>query len=99
MRVCLKVRIPVETGNDVIMNGKIQPALKELLDRLQPEATYFLTENGLRGFLVFFDLKDTAQIPAICEPLFMQLNAEIEMAPAMNLDDLMAGFKQFEESR
>ena len=99
MRVCLKVSIPVEAGNDVIMNGKIQPAFKEMFDRLQPEAAYFFTHDGMRGMEVFFDLKDTAQIPTIAEPLFQQLNAKVEMVPAMNLDDLMAGLKQLEESR
>lgn len=99
MRFCLKVRIPVEAGNDAIMNGKVQPAFKELFDRLQPEAVYFITLNGARGMEVFFDMKEPSQIPTIVEPLFQQFNARIELLPAMNLDDLMAGLKQAEESR
>jgi hypothetical protein len=99
MRFCLKVQIPVEAGNDAIINGKVQPALKELLDRLQPEAVYFVTLDGARGMEVFFDMKEPSQIPTIVEPLFQQLNAKIELLPAMNLDDLTAGLKQAEESR
>jgi hypothetical protein len=48
---------------------------------------------------VFFDMKELSQIPTIVEPLFLQLNAKIELLPAMNLDDLTAGLKQAEESR
>lgn len=99
MRFCLKVQIPVEAGNDAIVNGKVEPTLKELLDRLQPEAVYFITLDGGRGMEVFFDMKEPSQIPTIVEPLFQQFNARIELLPAMNLDDLMAGLKQAEESR
>jgi hypothetical protein len=99
MRFCLKVQIPVEAGNDAIMNGKVEPTLKKLLERLQPEAVYFITLDGGRGIEVFFDMKEPSQIPTIVEPLFLQFNAKIELLPAMNLDDLMAGLKQAEESR
>jgi hypothetical protein len=40
---------------------------------------------------LFFDLKDPSQIPVIAEPFFMGLEAEVEMAPAMNAQDLEAG--------
>jgi hypothetical protein len=36
-------------------------------------------------------MKDSSDIPAIAEPLFMGLNAEIEMLPVMNQDDLQKG--------
>ncbi len=99
MRVCLKVQIPVESGNDAIMNGKMQPALKEMLDRMKPEAAYFFPQDGMRSMMVFFDLKETSQLPPMVEPLFEQLNAKVDISPAMNLDDLMAGLKQIENSR
>ncbi|MQM28044.1 hypothetical protein [Glycomyces albidus] len=99
MRVCMKIQIPVEAGNDAIINGKIQPALKGMLDRLQPEAVYFFPMDGMRGMMMFFDMKETSQMPTISEPLFEQLNAKIDLTPAMNLDDLMAGLKQIDESR
>jgi pyrrolidone-carboxylate peptidase len=95
----MKVQIPVESGNAAIMNGKMQPALKETLDRVQPEAVYFVGQEGMRSMMMFFDMKDTSQLPVICEPIFELLNAKIDITPAMNLDDLMAGLKQMEASR
>jgi hypothetical protein len=35
--------------------------------------------------------RESSELPAIAEPLFMGLNAEIEVIPAMNADDLKKG--------
>jgi hypothetical protein len=59
-----------------------------ILADLKPEAAYFADDNGKRTGFIFFDLKDTSQIPAIAEPWFLAFDAHIELHPAMNLDDL-----------
>ncbi len=41
-----------------------------------------------------FDLPDTSDIPPFAEPLFRGLDAEVELAPAMNGDDLQKGLSQ-----
>jgi hypothetical protein len=45
----------------------------------------------MRTGVFYFDLKDTTDIPKIVEPPFHLLNAEIEVTPVMNADDLKAG--------
>lgn len=62
--------------------------LADTIRKLNAEASYFVTQDGLRCALIFFDMKDSAELPAIAEPLFMRLSAEIEVVPAMNADDL-----------
>ncbi len=62
--------------------------IESILDELKPEAAYFAEENGKRTGFVFFDLKDTSQIPAVAEPWFLAFNAQVEFHPAMNLEDL-----------
>jgi hypothetical protein len=99
MRVCLKVQIPVEAGNAATANGKIKTTLKELLDRLQPEAAYFFPQDGMRTWMVFFDMEETSQMPVIGEPLFDTLHAKVAYSPVMNLDDLMEGLKRAEENK
>ncbi len=64
MRCLLKVSIPVETGNVTIGDGTLPKTIESILDELKPEAAYFAEENGKRTGFVFFDLKDTSQIPA-----------------------------------
>jgi hypothetical protein len=38
-------------------------------------------------------MKDSAEIPAIAEPLFIRLGAEIELVPVTNANDLRNGLK------
>src|SRR5713101_10015068 len=87
MRCLLKVLIPVETGNAAISDGSLPKTIESILADLNPEAAYFAEENGKRTWFIFFDLKDTSQIPAVAEPWFL-VNAQVEFHPAMNLEDL-----------
>jgi hypothetical protein len=88
MRCLLKASIPVETGNAAISDGSLGKTIDAILADLKPEAAYFATDNGRRTSFIFFDLKDPSQIPAIAEPWFLAFDADIEIQPAMNLDDL-----------
>jgi hypothetical protein len=99
MRVCMKIQIPVEAGNKAISNGKMQPMLEEFMGSLNPEAAYFFSQGGERAMMVYFDMKESSQMPAICEPLFGELNAKIDVVPVMNLDDLTTGLQRMQSNR
>ncbi len=91
MRTMLNFEIDTEAGNEMIQTGKMEQTLKKLMERLHPEAAYFLPEHGHRGGFMIFDLPDTASIPTVIEPLFEGMQAKIELRPVMNLDDLRSG--------
>ena len=93
MRTLLKVSIPTAAGNAAISEGRLPQALQSLLDKLKPEAAYFVPEQGRRTALIFFDMQDPSQLVPISEPLFQGLNASLEFTPAMNLEDLRAGLQ------
>ncbi|MGB7190268.1 MAG: hypothetical protein WBD10_09040 [Acidobacteriaceae bacterium] len=86
----LKVSIPTDAGNAAVRNGALQSTIKSILDNLKPEAAYFSEEHGVRTGYIFFDMKDSSQLPAIAEPWFLALNAKLTVRPAMNLQDLAA---------
>jgi hypothetical protein len=88
MRCLLKVSIPVETGNATISDGSLGKTIESILADLKPEAAYFAADNGKRTGLIFFDLKDASQIPAVAEPWFLAFDAHVEFHPAMSLEDL-----------
>ena len=88
MRCLLKVLIPVDAGNAAISDGSLPKTIASILDDLKPEAAYFAEDTGKRTGFIFFDLKDPSQIPAVAEPWFLAFNAQVELRPAMNLDDL-----------
>jgi hypothetical protein len=93
MRTSLKVSMDVNAGNTAISDGSFPKVLKETMDRINPEATYFYAENGNRSCFMVFDLKDSSEIPGIAEPFFMVLKAKVEFAPVMNLEDMQKGLK------
>ena len=94
MRMMLKVTIPVEAGNKAIKDGTLSRTIQSTIERLKPEAAYFLPEDGKRTGLFFFDMQDASQIPAIAEPLFMGMNASLTLLPVMNAEDLKKGLAE-----
>jgi hypothetical protein len=91
MRTMIRFTIPVEPGNRAFQSGTMQKMITELIERLKPEAAYFLPEQGIRTGMLFVDLKDPSDIPMIAEPLFEAFHARVEFLPAMNVDDLKRG--------
>ncbi|PPS68934.1 hypothetical protein [Streptomyces sp. MH60] len=94
MRVLLKATLDTEKCNEVIRSGKMESLIKETVDRIQPEAAYFGTIDGRRTALMVFDMQDSSQMPPIGEPFLLELNAEVDLCPIMNGDDLAKGLSQ-----
>jgi hypothetical protein len=88
MRTMLRWTTPVEKGNAMIDDGSMQKVVEAVLAATKPEAAYFLAQDGKRGGILFFDLKEPADIPRIAEILFKGANADVELTPVMNPDDL-----------
>lgn len=88
MRVMMKCTMPTEPGNAVIRNGTLGPKIQSILADLKPEAAYFVADQGQRTAILFFDLKDSSDLPGVAEPWFLAFNGTVEVTPAMNLDDL-----------
>lgn len=91
MRMLLKIKIPTDQGNRAIKDGSLGRILETTVTKLKAEAGYFVAEDGGRCAMIFFDMKDSAEIPPIVEPLFIGLGAKVELIPVMNADDLRKG--------
>jgi hypothetical protein len=91
MRVMARICVPVESGNKGIQDGTLPRVMQQTAERWNPEAMYFSTFEGRRTAYVVFDLPDSSSLVEFAEPFFMGLNAEVEIAPAMNGEDLQKG--------
>ena len=88
MRMMLHVVLPVKTGNAAVREGKLGSTIQKILGDLKPEAAYFTETNGTRSGYIFFDMKDSSQLPAIAESWFLAFNAQLTVRPAMTPQDL-----------
>jgi hypothetical protein len=49
---------------------------------LKAEAAYFVAEDGVRTAMIFFDMRDSSDIPSIVEPLFMESMRKSSFCPS-----------------
>ena len=87
MRFLVKISMPVEAGNASAKKDGFA-AIQNILQQQKPEAAYFLPQAGQRTGILIMNLNDPSEIPAICEPWFLALNASIEVTPVMLPEDL-----------
>lgn len=94
MRVMARITVPVESGNRAISDGSLGALMQNAAEQWSPEAMYFTTFDGLRTAFMVFDLPDPSDIPLFAEPFFGGLNANVQIAPAMDGEDLRKGMSQ-----
>jgi hypothetical protein len=99
MRMMLKAQLDVEAGNLAINDGSIATVLNRVFGACRPEATYFLTEKGLRTVYAIFDMASADMVPVLAEPLFQGLGATVAFMPVMSQADLQKGLQVWGQMR
>jgi hypothetical protein len=84
----MKMRMPNESANNNLKDPKFGKKMQEILAEVKAEAVYFTTICGERGAYVIVNMDEASQMPAIAEPFFIWLKAEIDFFPVMTLEDL-----------
>ena len=89
MRMMLKISLPVETFNQLALEGTVGHTIGMILEETKPESFYFTGNRYGRGAIAVFDLQDSSELPRVAEPWFLIFNAEIEYGPAITPEELM----------
>jgi hypothetical protein len=89
MRFMLTFRISLEKGNELTREGNnLTQTIQSILEEINPEAAYFGDMEGTRGGYLVLNMDDASQIPAMAEPLFLGLDATVQIHPVMTGEDL-----------
>jgi len=89
MKYIMKLKLPTgEEGNKLLKDPDFGKKMQKLLSNVKAEAAYFTTICGHRGGYIVINMDDASQIPAISEPFFLWLKAEIDFYPVMTPEDL-----------
>ena len=99
MRFMLTLRVPPEQGTAAMKDGSFMSAFQSVMEELEPEAAYFAEIEGERGGYIVVNIDDASQLPAICEPLFLGLNATVQVSPVFTLDDMPRVTEAVEQAR
>ena len=88
MKMLLNVKIPHQQFNAAVKDGTAGSKLNRILEAIKPESVYFTEQNGHRGAVLIVDLPDPSKIPALAEPWFLTLGADVEFRVVMTPDEL-----------
>ena len=53
--------------------------LEEYMDKVKPEAAYFMPTEGHRSVTFIVNIESNDQVPAIVEPLFQWMSANVDI--------------------
>jgi hypothetical protein len=98
MRMLAIVSVPVETGNDNIIDGTLGQTIQSILEAHRAESAYFTVDAGERTGYIVFDMTDATQMISFAEPFFLAFNASVDFKPVMTPDDLMRGMPVMEKA-
>jgi hypothetical protein len=73
--------------------------MEEFMGKVQPEAAYFAPDAGVRTAFFVFDVQDPSDMPPLLEPFFTAYEANVQLTPVMNGDDLRAGLQRLAGER
>jgi hypothetical protein len=97
MRFIIEAKVPVENGNSAILNGTLTKTIQNFLAEAKPEAAYFTLKEGQRTMFAVVDIKESHQMIRVLEPLWLDLNCDIQFHCAMVFEDMQKAGPDFEK--
>jgi hypothetical protein len=93
MRFLIRARTPTDVGNKVVTDPNFLTKHEDYMNKVKPEAAYFMPIEGHRAGAFIVNVESNEQIPAIVEPLFQWWGANVDVIPVMTFDELKKGLQ------
>jgi len=93
MRFLIRAKIPTDVGNKLIQDPNFMKNLEYYMNKVKPEAAYFMPNDGHRTMAFIANIENNSQVPGLVEPLFQWTGANVDVIPVMNFDDLKKGLQ------
>ncbi|MBI4465495.1 MAG: hypothetical protein HY647_12385 [Acidobacteria bacterium] len=87
MLFLMRVTIPVEAGNTLVRDPNFAKRMQEILSDIKPEAVYFTAQGGQRTVYLLVQMRESSQLPALAEPFWLSLKADVECTPVMTAEE------------
>jgi hypothetical protein len=81
-------------GTKLIQDPDFLKKLEDYINKVKPEASYFMPIEGQRTGAFIVNLESNDQVPAVVEPLFQWWGANVDVIPVMNFEDLKRGLQK-----
>jgi hypothetical protein len=65
MRFLIKTRIPTKAGNKIVHDTNFMKRLEDYMNKVKPEAEYFLSNGGHRSAAFIVNIQSNDQVPAV----------------------------------
>jgi hypothetical protein len=87
----IRATIPNTLGNALMRDGaKMERTFQNIIDDLKPETVYYCLEKGQRTIYFIVNVEKESDWPRFGEPLWLGLQADVEVILAMTQDQFMA---------
>jgi hypothetical protein len=93
MRFLIRAKTPTDSGNKVVQDPNFLTKLEEYMNKVRPEAAYFMPIEGHRAGAFIVNVESNEQLPAMVEPLFQWWGANVDVVPVMTFDELKKGLQ------
>ena len=68
----------------MVQDPDFMKKLEDYMNKFKPEAAYFLPIDGYRTAAFIVNIDKNSQVPALVEPLFQWMGANVDTIPVMH---------------
>jgi hypothetical protein len=89
MLFIMRATIANGAGNKMV-KGNMEATINKIMEDVRPKEAYFTVDKGQRTIYFIVDVEKASDMPKMLEPLWLALEADVDIIPAMSASDFAA---------